>query len=116
MLGNLVSGYFDFAEVQAMRKNPMRMKDYIEHLDAILSATGEKLLLDAGKVSHRDAIAKATTEYRKYQVQTLSPVEEAYLETIKETERTVKTERTDRTARTGKTAQTGRTERMEKMV
>ncbi len=66
------------------------MKDYIEHLDSILSATGEKLLLDAGKVSHQEAIDKVTVEYRKYQVQTLSPVEEAYLETIKETEKAVK--------------------------
>ncbi len=91
VLGNLVSGYFDFAEVQAMRKRPMYMRDYIEHLDSILSATGENLLLDAGKVSHKEAMEKAAAEYRKYQVQTLSPVEEAYLETIKETEKTVKT-------------------------
>ena len=90
VLGNLVSGYFDFAEVQAMRKNPMYMKDYIEHLDSILSATGESLLLDAGKVSHKEAVEKATAEYRKYQVQTLSPVEEAYLQTIKKTEKTAK--------------------------
>lgn len=90
VLGNLVSGYFDFAEVQAMRKNPMYMKDYIEHLDSLLSATGENLLLDAGNVSHQEAMEKATAEYRKYQVQTLSPVEEIYLETIKDTEKTVK--------------------------
>lgn len=90
VLGNIVSGYFDFAEVQAMRKNPMYMKDYIERLDAILSATGEKLLLDAGKVSRDAALEKATAEYRKYQAQTLSPVEEAYLKTIQDTEKTVK--------------------------
>lgn len=90
VLGNLVSGYFDFAEVQAMRKNPMYMQDYIDHLDSILSATGENVLLDFGKVSHKAAMEKATAEYRKYKVQTLSPVEEAYLETIKNTEKTVK--------------------------
>ncbi len=90
VLGNLVSGYFDFAEVQAMRKNPMYMQDYIDHLDSILSATGEDILLDAGKISHKAAMEKATAEYRKYKVQTLSPVEEAYLETIKNTEKTVK--------------------------
>ena len=90
ILRNLVSGYFDFAEVQAMRKNPMHMRDYIERLDSILSATGENLLLDAGKVSHQKAMDKATEEYRKFQVQTLSPVEEAYLKTIKDTERAVK--------------------------
>ena len=90
VLGNLVSGYFDFAEVQAMRKNPMYMQDYIDHLDSILSATGENVLLDSGKISHKEAMEKATAEYRKYKVQTLSPVEEAYLETIKNTEKTVK--------------------------
>lgn len=44
ILNNLVSGYFDFAEVQAMRRNPMYMKDYISHLDSILSSTGEQVL------------------------------------------------------------------------
>ena len=78
ILNNLVSGYFDFAEVQAMRHNPMHMSDYIEHLDRVLSTTGEKLLEGAGTVSHKQAKEKAEREYRKYQVETLSPVEEAY--------------------------------------
>lgn len=90
ILNNLVSGYFDFAEVQAMRHNPMRMSDYIEHLDKVLSSTGEKLLEGAGTVSHNQAMAKAEQEYRKYQAETLSPVEEAYLETIRETEKLAK--------------------------
>ena len=90
ILNNLVSGYFDFAEVQAMRHNPMRMSDYIEHLDRVFSSTGEKLLEGAGTVSHNQAMAKAEQEYRKYQAETLSPVEEAYLETIRETEKLAK--------------------------
>ena len=90
VLNNLVSGYFDFAEIQAMRKNPMYMKDYIEHLDAILTSTGEKMLLDAGKVSNKQALKKATEEYKKYQVQNLSPVEEEYLKVIRETSKTAK--------------------------
>lgn len=90
ILNNLVSGYFDFAEVQAMRHNPMRMSDYIKHLDRVLSSTGEKLLEGAGTVSHNQAMAKAEQEYRKYQAETLSPVEEAYLETIRETEKLAK--------------------------
>ena len=59
ILNNLVSGYFDFAEVQAMRRNPMYMKDYISHLDSILSSTGEQVLDGAGKVSHQQAMDKA---------------------------------------------------------
>jgi len=83
VLNNLVSGYFDFAEIQAMRHVPMYMSDYIQQLDSILSSTGQKLLDNAGQVSHQQAIDKATEEYRKWQNNTLSPVEEAYLESIK---------------------------------
>jgi len=83
VLNNLVSGYFDFAEIQAMRHVPMYMSDYIRQLDSILSSTGQKLLDNPGQVSHQQAIDKATEEYRKWQNNTLSPVEEAYLETIK---------------------------------
>lgn len=83
VLNNLVSGYFDFAEIQAMRKRPMYMNDYITQLDNILGSTGEKLLTDAGKVSHNQAMKKAEAEYRKYQEKTLTDVEKAYIETIK---------------------------------
>ena len=83
VLNNLVSGYFDFAEIQAMRKRPMYMNDYITQLDNILGSTGEMLLTDAGKISHEQAMEKAMTEYRKYQEKTLTEVEKAYLETIK---------------------------------
>ena len=83
VLNNLVSGYFDFAEIQAMRHKPMYMNDYITHLDNILTSTGEKLLTDAGSVTHKQAEKKAITEYRKFQVRNLSPVEQAYMESIK---------------------------------
>lgn len=83
ILNNLVSGYFDFAEIQAIRHNPMHMEDYIRQLDIILSSTGEKLLVGAGTVSHSKAIEKAKVEYKKYQVKTISPVEKEYLETLK---------------------------------
>ena len=84
VLNNLVSGYFDFAEIQAMKHNQMRMVDYINHLDAILTATGEPLPQGAGRVSHAEAKDKAIEEYRKYQVKTLPPVEQAYIESINE--------------------------------
>ncbi len=84
VLNNLVSGYFDFAEIQAINHSPMYMQDYIEHLDRILSATGAKLLQNAGEISHKQAIEKAEKEYRKYQTSTFSSVEKAYLESIQE--------------------------------
>ena len=90
VLNNIVSGYFDFAEIQAIRHRPMYMEDYIKQLDGILSGTGEQILLDAGSVSHQQAMEKAEKEYRKYQVKTLSPVEQAYLDTIKKLEKEAK--------------------------
>ncbi|MDR0332624.1 MAG: virulence RhuM family protein [Dysgonamonadaceae bacterium] len=90
ILNNLVSGYFDFAEIQAIKQKPMYMKDYIRQLDNILISTGEKTLQNAGSISHEQAVEKALTEYRKYQVKTLSPVEQAYLEAIKSTEKVIK--------------------------
>lgn len=83
VLNNLVSGYFDFAEIQAIRHKPMYMADYIKQLDSILASTGENILSGAGRISHKQAEEKAIHEYRKYQVKTLSPVEQAYLDSIK---------------------------------
>ena len=91
VLNNIVSGYFDFAEIQAMRHNPMYMSDYAEHLDNVLKATSEKLLDGAGNISHAQAMEKANREYVKYQNQNLSPVEEEYLLTIKNIEKQAKT-------------------------
>lgn len=90
ILNNLVSGYFDFAEIKAMKRKPMYMQDYIKQLDNILSATGEKLLSDAGSVSHEQAMDKAESEYKKYQAKTFSLVEKDYLESIKAVEKKIK--------------------------
>lgn len=90
ILNGIVSGYFDFAEVQAIRHNPMHMSDYVKHLDRVLSSTGEQVLVGAGKVSHKQAMEKANQEYRRFLAQNLSPVEEAYLQTIKEVEKTAR--------------------------
>jgi hypothetical protein len=89
-LGQIVSGYLDFAERQAEREQTMTMSDWATHLDRILTMSGEKLLQNAGKISHEQAINKATTEYKKYQQKTLSEVEKSYLETLKLLEKEVK--------------------------
>ena len=85
-LGQIVSGYLDFAERQAEREQKMTMKDWAAHLDRILTMSGEQLLQNAGTVSHEQAIDKATTEYKKYQQKTLSDVERSFLDTIKQLE------------------------------
>ncbi len=82
-MGQLVSGYLDFAERQAEREIPMRMDDWAKHLDGILTATGENLLSGNGAISHLQAMEKAQTEYKKYKGKTLSSVEKDYLESIK---------------------------------
>ena len=83
-LGQIVSGYLDFAERQAERRQPMTMKDWSEHLDKILTMSGEQLLQGNGSISHEKAIEKATSEYKKYQQKTLSDVEKDFLNSIKE--------------------------------
>ena len=82
-MGQLVSGYLDFAERQAQRRQAMTMQDWAEHLDRILTMSGEQLLTDNGSVSHQQAVDKATDEYRKYKARTLSAVETDYLDAIK---------------------------------
>ena len=82
-MGQLVSGYLDFAERQAEREQAMTMKDWAEHLDRILTMTGEQLLQGNGSVSHKQAVNKATDEYKKYKARTISDVEEDYLNSIK---------------------------------
>lgn len=85
-LGQLVSGYLDFAERKAERHEFMTMADWAGHLDNVLTMNGELLLTGPGSVSHDQAVNKATEEYKKYQQRTLSDVEKAYLDTIKELE------------------------------
>lgn len=82
-MGQLVSGYLDFAERQAEREQAMTMQDWAEHLDRILTMSGEQLLNGNGSISHKQAVDKATDEYRKYKARTLSDVETDYLNSIK---------------------------------
>ena len=82
-MGQLVSGYLDFAERQAEREQPMTMNDWANYLDRILTMSGEQLLQDAGSVSHAEAMEHATNEYRKYKQRTISDVEQDYLDSIK---------------------------------
>ena len=82
-MGQLVSGYLDFAERQAEREQAMTMQDWAEHLDRILTMSGEQLLEGNGSISHKKAVEKATSEYKKYKARTISEVEEDYLNSIK---------------------------------
>ncbi len=90
ILNNLVSGYFDLAEINAIEHKPMYMDDYVEQLDSVLSSGNRKLLSGSGKVNHAQAVKKAKSEYRKYQEKTIAPVEEAYIEAIKDANKSAK--------------------------
>lgn len=92
VMGQLVSGYLDFAERQAERHQSMTMKDWSEHLDRILTMSGEQLLEGNGSISHEKAIEKAKDEYKKYQQKTLSSVEKAFLDSINLIENNIKAE------------------------
>ena len=89
-MGQLVSGYLDFAERQAEREQVMTMNDWAAYLDRILTMSGEQLLQGSGSVSHEQAMDHATTEYRKYKQRTISDVERDYLFAIKSIEDSAK--------------------------
>jgi hypothetical protein len=89
VLNNIVSAFFDLAEVKAMDHEPTYMKDWIAQLDKLISVFDKKVLTEASSVSHAEAVKKAEGEYRKYQEKTFSPVEVSYLESIKAIEKKV---------------------------
>ncbi|MDP4010781.1 MAG: virulence RhuM family protein [Candidatus Roizmanbacteria bacterium] len=83
VLNNIVSAFFDLAEVRVMEHKPMYMKDWIAQLDKLIGVFDKKVLTEAGSMSHAEAMKKVEVEYKKYKTQNLSEVEKAYLETIK---------------------------------
>jgi hypothetical protein len=83
-MGQLVSGYLDFAERQAEKEIPMTMQDWAKHLDGVLTSTGEQLLVGNGTISHQQAMTRVEKEYKKYKAKTLSDVEREYLVAIGE--------------------------------
>lgn len=89
-LNTLVSGYLDFAQRQAEKEIPMTMKDWINHVDRILQATGENLLEGNGKIRHGQMEEKVKDEFKKYRQKTLSQVEKDYIEEIKSIEKKAK--------------------------
>ena len=90
ILNNLVSAYFDIAELNAIEEQEMKMEDFVRELDAILSLTGRKILDNAGKISHSQAENKAKIEFKKYKAKTLDDVEKEYLQAINALEKQAK--------------------------
>lgn len=90
ILNRIVSLYLDFAELQALNRRPMHMRDWLMKLDDFLKLSGRDILTDAGKISHDKALKKAHAEYRRYYKERInepSPVERKCLEAIDEIKR-----------------------------
>lgn len=88
-LDKIVSAYLDIAEVRALAHEPMYMKDWLETIDDYLKMTRRDILATKGRVTHKQAIDKAHKEYEKYrkkQDELPSPVEQHFMESIKELE------------------------------
>lgn len=86
VLNRIVSAYLELAELQALNRTPMYMKDWATRLDDFLRLTGRELLDHAGKISHQQALQKAEQEYEKYRQARLAeaqPVDQDFEKAIK---------------------------------
>jgi len=86
-LNRIVTLYLDFAELQALNRKPMYMKDWINKLDEFLKVSEREILKHADRISHEEAIEKARIEYDKFRKQLLeapSPVERHFIEAVRE--------------------------------
>lgn len=87
ILNRIVSMYLDFAELQALNRKPMHMRDWIVKLDEFLKLSGRDILEHAGKVAHEEALQKARQEYDNWHQDQLSQateVEKHFVEVIEE--------------------------------
>ena len=89
-LNAITSAYLDFAELQALRRKTMTMRDWVAKLDDFLHMSDSEVLQNAGRISHEMALEKAKTEYDIYSKQTadeLSQVEKDFLDSVKKTQK-----------------------------
>ena len=90
MLNRMVTAYLELAELQALNRKPMYMKDWVERLDDFLKMTGNDILQNAGTISHKQALKKASEEYEKFKEKAkdeLSQVEKHFVQQIEQTEK-----------------------------
>lgn len=93
VLNRMVTAYLEIAELQALSRRPMYMKDWIQRLDDFLNMTGNDILKNAGSVSRKQMLKKAEQEYEKYKMQTkneLSKVEKDFIKQLEQTAKTLK--------------------------
>ncbi len=93
VLNRLVSAYLDIAEINAMQRKPMHMKDWIAMLDGFIKMSMQEVLTHAGTISAEIAQQKALAEYESYQSKSaneLSEVEKQFIASIEQAEKQVK--------------------------
>lgn len=90
MLNRMVTAYLELAELQAINRKPMYMKNWIEQLDNFISMTGNSILHNLGTISHTDALKKAYTEYEKYKEKIKNELSEGEVHFIMQIEKTAK--------------------------
>lgn len=90
VLNRMVTAYLELAELQALNRKPMYMKDWIERLDDFVKMTGNNILQNAGSISHQQALKKAKAEYEKYKEITKNELSEAEKHFVKQIETTAK--------------------------
>ena len=90
VLNRMVTAYLELAELQALNRKPMYMKDWIERLDDFVRMTGNNILQNAGTVSHTQALKKANAEYEKHKEKTKNELSEGEKHFVKQIENTAK--------------------------
>ena len=90
VLNRMVTAYLELAELQALNRKPMNMKDWTNRLDDFLTMTGSEILTNAGTISHKQALTKAHKEYEKYKEQTKNELSKAEKDFIKQIDTTAK--------------------------
>lgn len=83
-LNLLVSQYLDFAEIQALQEEPMRMAQWIEKLDDLMRLSGRQLLVGNGSITHEEAKRKAIAEFERYRKLEMLQYESDYDRAIRE--------------------------------
>lgn len=97
MLGRMVSAFFELAELQATRRKPMYMQDWITELDDFAERYGEGALQGAGSISNATTVMRAEAEFEAYRRRTVdepSAVEREYLASLKRAEKQAANETT----------------------
>ena len=90
LLNRMVTAYLEMAELQALNRKPMFMKDWITRLDDFLQMTGNEILTHAGKITHQQALNKATTEFENFTVLHKNEPTQAEKDFVKQIELTAK--------------------------